>query len=279
MKKRKIQIDLTFKIALIVAVFFSIIYLVIVYQEETVDSVCHAIEKKDSDLAKEKLDDVWFINLGGEKNKTVLMAACEFGDSTMIHYALANGADPNATINGRLYPLELYCGYGYGAGIDELELLLSYGALQSQYTIKPAVFHLASNFSYMDKKEKEMATEMTILLLKRGAPLVFEDTSLLHIAAKNDMDDLFYTIVHTTSGLQLLVMEDNNGLTPWEIAVKYGAVGVQKVIRDLELEYAEEQEKEDQEQNQDDTNTEAENDDDVWYDTPEYDFLQGMYGN
>jgi hypothetical protein len=259
---------------LIIATLFSIIYLAIVYQEETIDSACQAIKDNDNVFAKEKLDNIWFIDMDGEQNKTVLMAACEAGNLEMINYALMFGADPNVTTNGHLSPLELYCRYGYSDGVDGLELLLISGAMQSQYTSQPAVFHLASRFSDMNDKEKEMATEMAILLLKRGAPLVFQDTSLLHLAAKSNMDDLFYTMVHTTSGLQLLAMEDGDGLTPWEITVKYGSVGVQKVIRDLELEYAEEQEKEDL--GQDVIDTELESDDgNLEFEQPNDDYGQG----
>ena len=56
-------------------------------------------------------------------------------------------------------------------------------------------------------------------------------------AAKADMDDLFYTIVHTNEGLYMLNTKNQDGDTPWNVAVKNGATGVQKVIRALEKEY------------------------------------------
>jgi len=76
-----------------------------------------------------------------------------------------------------------------------------------------------------------------LLLLQNGAPLGCGNTSILHLAAKSDMSDLFYVLVHTTEGIGFLTMKDQEGNTPWDVAMQYGAVSVQKVIRDLEVEY------------------------------------------
>ena len=160
-----------------------------------------------------------------------------------ITYLLDLGADVNYTIEGELTPLELFCSKGYEAGKETLLALLKAGAKQDQYTKMSPILHLAQSFGLMTEEQLEVATDEAIVLLQHGAPLQYETTSLLHLAAENNMADFFYTIVHSKKGLVLLSMEDQNGKTPWEVAVSCGAVDVQRVIRNLETEFEEEQDK------------------------------------
>ena len=240
---KKLRVGSGFFIAMFVAVLCSTIILSVTYQEELVESACAAIESHDQDMAKEYIDMVWFIDIVGHNKKTMLMSACESGNAEMIQYLIIRGADTNKTAIGRLTPLELFCRSGYEAGNDILLALLDCGAKQSVYTEKPAVFYLAEKFYWMNDAQKAIATEETITLLKHGAPMECDETTLLHEAAKSNMSDLFYILVHDAQGLRLLNAKDANGDTPWNVAVNNGAVAVQQVIRNLEREYEEEQKK------------------------------------
>lgn len=239
MERLKLGID--FIVAAAIAIIAASILLFIGYQEEYIEAACVAIENKDNQTAHSYIDKIWDVDMTGKRKQTMLMVACESGNSEMIISLVSHGANVNKTINGYLSPLELFCKNGYMAGPDVLLSLLKSGAKQSAYVEKPAVYHLADSFYWMTAEEKKIATEETILLLQYGAPLGCAGTSILHLAAKGDMADLFYTIVHTTEGLNLLNMSDENGNTPLDIAIANGAVEVQQVMRDLEKEYNEDQ--------------------------------------
>lgn len=227
--------------AAIVLFVCSLLLFNIIVQEEHVDKACLAIENGNSALAISEIEQIRNIDCVGSNKQTVLMAACKTGNKELIQYIVNRGADVNKSPRGHLTPLELFCAYGYEAGEDALWILLDAGVKQSSYTAQPAIFHLAENFYWMDNNQKKIATEEAILLLQKGAPLRHKDNSLLHVAARSDMDDLFYTMVHSTEGLQLMSMRNSDGLTPWDVAVKNGATKVQKVIRDLEDEYRDDQ--------------------------------------
>lgn len=240
MERNKVGIE--FFITAFVAMVASALLLIILHQQEMIDAACVAIENYAQEDAESYIDQVWDINGCGLRKETMLMVACEVGNEEAIEYLLNKGADPNKTVAGNLTPLELFCRDGYNAGERALLLLLNAGVRQSIYTVKPAIFHLADNYYWMTDEQKALATEETIWLLKYGAPLGYKDTSLLHLAAKSNMADLFYTIVHTREGLYMINMRDGDGNTPWSVAVINGAVDVQRVIRNLETESEEEQE-------------------------------------
>lgn len=239
---KKITLGIEFFISAFIALIAAIVLLLILVQQEHIDDACSAIERFDQDALVSCAEEVWDIDGYGTRKETMLMTACRVGNTDAVEFLLKEGADPNATVPGKLTPLELFCNNGYEAGEDLLLLLLENGVRQSIYSVKPAIFYLAENFYWMDKNQKAIATEESIWLLQYGAPLGYEDTSLLHLTAKSDMDDLFYTIVHTREGLTMINMENGEGYTPWDVALKNGSIGVQRVIRNLEKEYQDSQE-------------------------------------
>ena len=238
---KNLKLGRGFKVLALIALLASILLLLIIYQEETIDKACSSIKNNQNEMAQHYIDQIWDIDSCGQEGQTVLMAACQSGNRQMIAYILEKGADPNKTISGRLTPLELFCRDGYKGGKEALLLLLKSGVKQSKYTTKPAVFFLADAFYWMEQEDKAIATEQAILMLQYGAPIGYGKTTLLHSAAKANMGDLFYTLVHSKEGLYAINAVDENGDTPWTLAVKHGSVSVQTVIRNLEKEYEEEQ--------------------------------------
>jgi ankyrin repeat protein len=238
---KRLELGIEFYIATFIAMICAIILLFVSYQTSIIDDACAAIRSGDVEQAKIHAEKALDINAIGSDDSTMLMTACQSGNYDMIRYLLSKGADVNHSPKGSLTPIELFCIYGYESGEASLQLLLDANVKQHNYTIKPAVFYLAENFYWMTDEQKKIATEEAILMLQYGAPLSHENTSILHLAAKSDMEDLFYTVVHTTEGLSLLRIKDYDGNTPWDVAVKSGAIKVQRVIRNLENEYREEQ--------------------------------------
>ena len=224
---------------IITAIYCMMIITFISLQEKHIDKACQLIKEHDNKNAKIEIDKIFFIDELGQNKETVLMSACESGNTQIIQYLLNKGASPNKTIDGNLSPLEIYCKFGYKGGLKPLQELLDHGAQQSLFSSKPAIFHLGENFKEMDEEEKKFATEMSIYLLTNGAPLTYKKETVLHLAAKGNMSELFDQIVHTREGLQLLNSENNDKLTPWQTAVNSGSIGVQRVIRNLETEYSE----------------------------------------
>ena len=234
--KKDFKLGALFYIALVFVILLSASLLIIISQEELIDEACAEIENNNNSAAIEYIDNIFIINMCGLSGENVLMTACRTGNLEMFKYVVQKGANVNYNFNGKHTPLELFCNSGYEAGPEMLKAMLSAGCHQSKFSVKPAIFYLADNYYWMNDKQKEIATEETLLLLQYGAPLGYGDTSILHLAAKGDMDDLFYTVIHTRLGLSMINMKDGDGNTPWQVAVKNGAVGVQRVIRDLERE-------------------------------------------
>ncbi len=225
-----------FKLSLIVGAVFVLAYLSIVMQEEKIDKACLLISQNENELAKKEIEGIVSIDRYGTLNETVLMSACKSGNAEMISYLIENDADPNITVPGGLYPLELLCNFGYKAGVDSMLLLIQNGASQSNYNQRPPVFHLAYQLENIDAKYKDSVSQMIFELLQLEAPLRNEETTILHLAAKNNAVWLFDKLVHTTQGIGLLAVEDINGNTPWKLSVKHGAIDIQHIIRGLEME-------------------------------------------
>lgn len=233
---RKYKFNKGTYVALILAIICSITLLVICWQEDILESACNAIKAGNSEEAIAQLEQVWDLEMLNKDKETALMTACRTGDDDVIYYLIEKRVNLNYAPPGKMTPLELFCRYGYKNGYEPVISLLKSGAKQSKFTLKPALYHLGEQFYWMDKKEKPIATELSIILLQHGAPMGYGDTSILHLAAEGNMDELFYTVVHTTQGLQMMTMQNGDGKTPWQVAVEKGAVGVQRVIRDLEKE-------------------------------------------
>ena len=236
-KKQKFKLQPEFYIALVIMLICSIALFFIADHEDKVAMANQAITSGDNESAKQQIDDLWYIDGIDTNHYTVLMTACASGNVEIIEYIVGLGADVNYAPAGMPTPLELYCQSGYSGGHKILNVLFDAGLKQSKYTFKPALFVLADNFFWLQDDQKPIVTEVAIRLLQKGAPMGYENTTLLHEAAKADMDDLFYTIVHTNEGLYMLNTKNQDGDTPWNVAVKNGATGVQKVIRALEKEY------------------------------------------
>lgn len=205
-------------------------------QKDHLESAYAAIQSGDNDLAKLHISKLRDLNKPSKNKATLLMAACEYGNNEIINNLLKLGADVNFTVEGELTPLELFCSRGYESGSATLSMLLNAGAKQSQYKEMPPILHLANKFESMTEEQLTVATEEVVLLLKNGAPLQYEKTTILHLAAQNNMAEFFDMLVHTKQGLPLLAVKDADGLTPWNVAVRYSAIDVQKVIRALEEE-------------------------------------------
>lgn len=243
-KNKTIEISFALIFAIIVAIISTVALSYIVKQEKHVTMACTYIENGDSETAIQYIEDnVNDVDLKGSNRKTLLIVACEKGDVDVIRELISRGADLNYAPSGQLSPLETYCLSGYKNGHEGLDALLKAGARQSKYVEKPAIYILLESCQWNSKEEKDIATECAISLLKKGAPLGYKYTTILHEAAKYNLDGLFYTVVHTNEGLSMLNSLNADGSTPWETAIKHGAVGVQRVIRNLEIEYQEEQNK------------------------------------
>lgn len=228
--------DKIFIVAAIIALIFSIILFNILQQEEYMANAIEAMSIGDQQTFQTNVKKMKNVDMV-YKNETLLMRACEMGNAQAIEFLILEGADVNFVTDGGLTPLELFCSRGYCAGTSALTSLLNAGARQSFYISKPAVYLLAENYTWMNKQQKALATDLTMILLTRGGPIGYGNSSILHKAAESDMSDLFYDLVHTKQGLALINMKDENGLTPYQIAVNHGSVNVQKVIRNLEQEY------------------------------------------
>ena len=208
-------------------------------QKDHLESAYAAIQSGDNNLAKLHIGKLKDLNKPSKNKATLLMVACEYGNKEIIKNLLDLGADVNYTVGDELTPLEIFCSKGYEAGVEALSLLLDAGAKQSQYKEMPPILHLASKFDSMTEEQLAVATEAVVVLLKKGAPLQYEHTTILHLAAQNNMAEFFDMLVHTKQGLPLLAVKDANGMTPWNVAVRYSAIDVQKVIRALEEEGSE----------------------------------------
>ena len=248
MEKFRKPIDKVFLTLLIIAAICAIFLLVDIHYEELCDDVCENIESFDNEYAKKLIGKHININDHGDEYDTMLMSACKSGNSEMIIYLIENGANPNLTVFGKMTPLELFCFSGYEAGEEALIALLDAGAKQSTYSIKPAVFILADNYRSMNLNQKMLATNETVLMLKYGAPLGYGKNNLLHLAAEGNMFSLFNTIAHSKDGIAMINDKNSDGLTPWEVAVKHGSIDVQRVIRNLEVEYEEDERKRQEEE-------------------------------
>lgn len=233
----KLVQDKMFMIPLLLATIFSVLALFLTCNEINIDKACIAMEKQDTEKAKEYIEKVNFIDEYGKKDETLLMAACRLGDIEMMKYLIDKGADVNATIPGRLTPLETYCRYSVESGKEGLDLLLQNGADQAKYQLKPPIFHLADSYTNKDTEKQNKINEMTMLLLEYKADLVFDGKTILHEITRNNVNSLFAQIARTKEGTALMNETNKDGLTPYELAVKCGAIEIQREIRKIEAEY------------------------------------------
>lgn len=199
--------------------------------EESVDAVCTLIYEGKEEEAKAKIDTIKDIDAIGSNKETMLMAACRVGNINIIEYLVNKNANANKCPPGALTPLELYCEYGYEAGAKGAELLCDNGANPKEYSFKEPLFLMAEKFQWMTKEQRNKATEVAVELIKNGASLYDDETTILHLCAEADMYILFYNIVRSNEGTWLMDSKDNRGMTPYEVAAKHGSVNVQRAFK------------------------------------------------
>ena len=110
-------------------------------------------------------------------------------------------------------------------------MLCDNGANPKEYSFKEPLFLMAEKFQWMTKEQRNKATEVAVELIKNGASLYDDETTILHLCAEADMYILFYNIVRSNEGTWLMDSKDNRGMTPYEVAAKHGSVNVQRAFK------------------------------------------------
>lgn len=213
----------------------SILILTIIFSQKVmVQKTIDYIKDGKTEEALSLMKNIHNIDSEGKGHETILAVACECGNKQVIFTALEYGADPNKQYGYLLTPLEYFCSYGYEAGPEPLQKLLSSGADINKFTEKPAIITLASKTYYMNDSQKATATQEINLLFKSGAKLSYNQESVMHYAAKSNMAGLVSILIQTNEGIQLINTPDADGNTPYQLSIKYGSVSVQRVIREYE---------------------------------------------
>ena len=231
---------MSYKVKKIIITFVSIeLILTIAFfisQNILLRNTISAIKEGNSSEVLSAMENLYNIDAEGPDHETVLSAACEKGDKQAIAKAISLGANPNKKYGYLLTPLELFCSYGYDGGPDALKELLSAGVDLKTYTNKPAIMILAEKTYDMNEEQKSKAVSEINLLVRSGAKLSYEKETVLHYAARSNLSNLVYTLIRTPEGISLINSVDADGNTPYQVSVKYGAVAVQRVIREFEKE-------------------------------------------
>lgn len=238
-KPDKVQKVINILIAILTLAAIGLMLGWTIYQHSLVNQAVDAIAAGESDTALELIQKVDEIDMYSNQDKTILMAACRYGDSKAIMAALNKGADPNEHLKGTLTPLELYCEFGYNAGEEALLSLLQAGADTKKYEKKPPLYLLTDQFQWMDKDAKKELTDEIILLLQAGSPLKYQGSTILHHLSQHNFDIVVDLLIRTQEGYQMLSETNSDGYTPYDLSVKSGAVQVQRVIRVLQAEIME----------------------------------------
>ena len=219
-----------------VAIELALVLTFFISQRIMLQNTIDAIKEGDNETVLSLIDKLANVDTEGKGHETILSVACEYGNRQVIHLALDRGADPNKQYGYLLTPIELFCAYGYDAGPEPLQALISAGADVNKYINKPAIIVLAEKSYWMDDTQKATASQEINLLFKSGAALTYGRETVLHYAAKSNMSNLVYSLIRTEQGIALINMLDTDGNTPYQVSVKYGAVAVQRVIRSYEEE-------------------------------------------
>ena len=236
-KPDKIQRFINILICILPIIALAVLFTYNVSQKGYVDKTVEALEAGDTTAALEMMAFVEDINMSGSDHKTILMAACKYGNAEVIIAALNQNADPNAHLSGTLTPLEYFCSTGYTAGEGALFALLKAGANPKVYTTRPALYTLTEQFKWMEKETKESLSEEVTLLLQAGSPLTYNGTTILHYLAQHNFSELVTEILKTPEGVEMAITKDPDGYYPYNLAVKSGAVQAQRAIREWEAAY------------------------------------------
>lgn len=213
-------------------------------QKSLLNQANEAIKAGNIEEAKEFAIQIDNLEMLDKNYETLLMVACEAGSAEMVEWAIFHGADPNFAPRGATTPLELYCSFGFRAGPKTLIRLLRAGADVQTYQFTPPAFCLANKLLYMTPEEREIAFEEIVILYESGDKMKHNDSTLFHYAAQYDNEPLAISLLQTTAGVKLLVEQDSDGKTPYDLALLNGSSTVQRLLRRFEENLLEELNKE-----------------------------------
>ena len=227
-------------------------------QQSKSEKASAAIETGNNAEAIIAIDGMWNKSIPDKNGRTPIITACKEGNAEILEYLINSGIDVTNTkydSYSEQRPLEAFCSSGWKNNPKVLQILLDAGADPNDYRYKPALFILAEQAYWkltITEKQKDEIENMCLELIKAGAELQYENETILHLAAKADMTELFDALIHSKEGIELINTKNQDELTPWETAAKYGAVEVQQVIQLFEQELNEILEEEEQEDTQED---------------------------
>lgn len=222
-------------------------------QQSKSEKASAAIEAGNNAEAIIAIDGMWNKSIPDKNGRTPIITACKEGNAEILEYLINSGIDVTNTkydSYSEQRPLEAFCSSGWKNNPKMLQILLDAGADPNDYRYKPALFILAEQAYWkltITEKQKDEIENMCLELIKAGAELQYENETILHLAAKADMAELFDALIHSKDGIELINAKNQDELTPWETAAKYGAVEVQQAIQLFEQELNEILEEEEQE--------------------------------
>lgn len=200
-------------------------------QKSLLNDINGLIKSGQIEEAKELAAQLEDLELLDENNETLLMVACEMGSSEMIEWALAHNADPNYSPRGATTPLELYCSFGFRGGPETLMRLLKAGAQVQSYRYNPPIFCLAEKLIWMTPSERDVALEEMLILYHSGDKIRHNGTTLFHYAAQYDNEELATALLSTAAGAKQLAEKNQDGKTPYDLALEYGSAKIQRLVR------------------------------------------------
>ena len=203
-------------------------------QKSLVTQINEAIKASDQATIDVLLPNVDDLETLDEHNETMLMVACEAGHAEMIEWLLIHEVDPNYAPSGAATPLELYCSYGYKTGADTLTRLLRAGASIKDFRYTSPIFCLGERLKWMTPEERDVAFEEILILYDKGDKLTNGKTTLFHYAAQYNQEELATELLKTAAGAHLLSLQDENGKTPYDLALANGSAAIQRLLRAFE---------------------------------------------
>ena len=205
--------------------------------------LCEAIEKGDNeeairiaegirDLNAQSSSFPWLVGLLEGEVTTPLVKACEKGNAVMIPWLLEHGARVDYAPGDILYPLEIFCDSGSGAGKDVLQKLLDYGADPEKYKKRPPVFRLAQTLRHRKTDTMQAGVDMVLMLLDSGA--AWQDPAdgltLIHYGALQTNGDFLGILLGRKEAAAFLNTENNKGQTPLDLAEQNGNAECVKIL-------------------------------------------------
>lgn len=237
-----------FRFFLRTAAIFSLFLLILIGQEKTFANIKNKIETNQYAENEFEMSNLYSINMKDRTGKSLLYVACENGNELAIENLLKNNANVENE-NSKMTLLEVYCVKNYkNCNPKIINMLIQAGENPNTYKTKPPLFLLAQNFKWLSKEEKKNAENTAIALIEAGASILYQNQSILHEAAKANMVELFSKVFYSKEGMSYMNMKNEENKTPWELAVKYGSIDVQRIIRKFDEEYQKNQQAENAQQ-------------------------------